>query len=99
MASYSSQTLLVSDSPVGFDVLKMSPSGRNRPINAVLHVEGGSIRFRTTGVPTVNVGFLVNDGDMVTLLNSEHDIEHFKAIALDPSSPATIYVEFFNDLK
>lgn len=99
MASYSSQQLTVGSLVVSFDPDKLSPHGENIPLNAVFYVEGGSIRFRTAGVPTQVKGYLAPPGTVVTLKRSEHDIEKFKAIATNPAEPAFLYAEFFNDLE
>lgn len=96
MSSYSSQVLTVGNTAVSFDTKKLSPQGRNIPLHAVVMVEGASIRFKTVGIPTPIEGFIGNVGVIITLMESEHDIEHFQAIALNPADQATLYAEFFN---
>jgi len=98
MGSYSSQQLTVGINVVAFDPAKLSPQGENIPENAVVYVEGATIRFKTVGTPTQVQGFIANPGTIITLRSSEHDIEHFKAVVINPDESATLYAEFFNNL-
>jgi hypothetical protein len=96
MPNYTSQTLVVFNEAVGFDLGSINIGSLEHPRKAFGIVEGNSVRVSSTNDPTANSGLIATIGSSITI-TSEKDIENFRAISTNPNMGAFIYFEFSDD--
>jgi len=89
------ESITVSGTVVTLTASKLSPSGVQPPISALLSLETAAIRYRLDEVdPTTSEGHLLTSGD-VLLLESITALRQFKAIK-DTDDDATLKVSYFH---
>lgn len=96
---YTSTAFTVPTAPaVGIGTLNYAPqSGKANGMvarQAIIHLEGGDVRYHLCGTPAADVGMLFTNGSYLNL-NSPGDIQNFKAIYTTPGSVATAVVFLF----
>jgi len=96
MATFSSQQLVIGNSPVGFTFGPPNIGPLKMPFYASFVLENAPIRVLTSGEdPTNTYGVPIDEGQFVEL-KTETDIENFRAIVQDPTTTATLTVQFAN---
>ena len=97
MSSFSSQSLVIANTPVGLSKNKTNPTRLKIPQRAFGIVEGNDIRISCTDTPTTTIGLLATVGSSITIVG-ESDIESFLAISTNPAITAYIYFEISDNL-
>lgn len=67
------ETITVSSTAVGLATTTYSPTGRGQMTTCTARLETAQVRFRFDGTaPTSTVGFLLEDGDVLTIERHDH---------------------------